>query len=653
MFCDSSQEVFCAVGFLRARIIDTHETKLAFILGEARVAPMKAISIPKLELQASLLATRLKIDIMKALSIPINDVFMWTDSTTVLQWLHSTAKQPVFVANRVSETLEVTTVDEWYHVDTENNPADTGTRGIAAEALKDSSWTQGPSFLRTSDWPFRPNVDVITKIKLKGPIDDVIDTATNFVINLSVPEPVIKWKRYSSFLKFLRVVAFILRLNPKFNHFRGTIANIVKPSEIDNSQRFHSEFKLLSSEKYVKNVSPIATLSPFIDPDGLLRSIGRISRVSQLEFKNKNPIILAGRRPLVKLFVAHQQNKHEHQSIDYLRSVIQIKYAILKLRALLRNIEPNCKNCRKRKLKTIIPFMSDLPIERLGYRQAPFNNCGVDYFGPFHVTIRRSSKKRWAFLFTCLTTRAIHIEVVPSMDSSSCVMGVERFIARQGIPSKIWSDNGTNFVEEEKELLLCTRAWNDLAPALLVHKGIDWKYNPPSSPHHGGSWERLVRSCKRVFYSILTPRKLTDEVLQTTFCLVEQSLNARPLTAVSSDPNEIEALTPNHFLIGQRSVSFPSIATDEHFDHRKCYLRAQGYANAIWTRWLREYVPTLNKRRKWHTPTEQELKEPEILFGSSRIVVRVVTTLSLASKRLTMAKTLPPVPHSLKPQQEI
>ena len=404
---------------------------------------------------------------------------------------------------------------------------------------------------------------------------------------------------------------------------------------LSQKEAFPSEFKLLSYEKYVKNVSPIATLSPFIDPDGLLRSIGRISRLSELEFKNKYPIRLDGRHPIVKLIVAHQHNKHEHQSIDYLRSVIQIEYAILKLRSLLRNIELNCKNCRKRKLKTITPFMSDLPIVCLGYRQAPFNNCAVDFFGPFHVTIRRSSEKRWEFLFTCLTTRAIHIEVVPSMDSSSCVMGVERFIATRGNPSKFWSDNGTNFVGAEKELLLCTRAWNDLAPALLVHKGIEWKYNPPSSlnsgwllgttifahdipkshlGNHGGSWERIVRSFKRVFYSILPPRKLTDEVLQTTFFLVEQSLNARPLTAVSSDPNEIEALTPNHFLIGQRSVSFPSIATGEHFDHRKRYLRAQGYANAIWTRWLREYVTTLNKRRKWHTPTEQELKAGDLVW---------------------------------------
>ena len=231
-------------------------------------------------------------------------------------------------------------------------------------------------------------------------------------------------------------------------------------------------------------------------------------------------------------------------------------------------------------------------------------------------------------------------------------MGVERFIARRANPSKIWSDNGTNFVGAEKELLRCTRAWNDLAPALLVHKGIEWKYNPPSSPHHGGSWERLVRSCKRVFYSILTPRKLNDEVLQTTFCLVEQSLNARPLTAVSSDPNEIEVLTPNHFLIGQRSVSFPSIATDEHFDHRKRYLRAQG---SLTPSGLDGYASTFrlstNAVNGTHLPNKNS--KPEILFGSSRIVARVVNTLSLALKRLTMLKTLPPVPHSLKPHQEI
>ena len=191
--------------------------------------------------------------------------------------------------------------------------------------------------------------------------------------------------------------------------------------------------------------------------------------------------------------------------------------------------------------------MADLPIERLGYKQPPFSNTVVDYFGPFLVPIRRSTEKRWGFLFTCLTTRAVHIEVVPSLDTSSSVMGVERFIARQGTPTTIMSDNGTNFVSAQKELLACVESWNKLAPAVFVQKGIKWKLNPPSAPHHGGSWERLVRSVKRVLYDILGNRRVTEEILKTTLCLVEQSLNARPITAVSSNPLGLEALTPNHF----------------------------------------------------------------------------------------------------------
>ena len=242
-------------------------------------------------------------------------------------------------------------------------------------------------------------------------------------------------------------------------------------------------------------------------------------------------------------------------------------------------------------------MMSDLPAERLGYCQLPFSNSGVDYFGPFHVTTRRVSEKRWAFLFTCLTTRAIHIELVPSMDISSCVMAIERFISRRGKPSKTWSDNGTNFVGAEKELLVCIKNWNAEAPVSLVHKGINWKYNPPSTPHQGGgAWERLVRSCKRVFYAILGSRKLTDEILNTTICLVEASLNARPLTPVSDDPKSLEVITPNHSLLGQHSLTFPSLRSSENYSHYKRYARAQSHANAIWQRWLSENVPTLNKR---------------------------------------------------------
>ena len=156
MFGDTSQEVFSAVAFLRAQVNTSSgpKTELAFVLGKARVAPMKVMTIPKLELQAALLAARLKQDICRALTVHVNKVYIWTDSTTVLQWLNSTSKQPIFVANRVCEILEHTSVDEWNHVASSDNPADAGTRGMSAEVLQSSSWVRGPDFLRTKEFPF-------------------------------------------------------------------------------------------------------------------------------------------------------------------------------------------------------------------------------------------------------------------------------------------------------------------------------------------------------------------------------------------------------------------------------------------------------------------------------------------------------------------
>ena len=210
MFGDSSQDVFCAVGFLRARLSSSHKTQISFIFGIARIAPIKALSIPKLELQVALLATPLKDDILTALTVCSNHVYMWTDSTTVLQWLNSTEKLPVFVANRVGEIFESTTIDEWHHVLSGDNPSDTGTRGIFSEALKDSSWVIGPNILRTTDWLFIPDERVINKTRLKGPSCDVIvclETSSSFVTDVTSikhPKHGFNWERFISFTRYKR-----------------------------------------------------------------------------------------------------------------------------------------------------------------------------------------------------------------------------------------------------------------------------------------------------------------------------------------------------------------------------------------------------------------------------------------------------------------
>ena len=201
-----------------------------------------------------------------------------------------------------------------------------------------------------------------------------------------------------------------------------------------------------------------------------------------------------------------------------------------------------------------------------------------------------------------------------SMDASSCVMGVEQFVSRRGTSAFIWSDNGTNFVRAEKELRESIEKWKPTKIAVeLAHKGIKWKFNPFSAPHQGGIWERLVRSFKRILYSILGTPRLTDEVLNTTFCLVEHALNSRPLTPVSADPSDIGAVTPNHFLLGNQARAIPSIVVVDEFDHRKGYARAQSYANTIWSRWIKEYVPVLNRRSKWQAPAEYHLKTGDLV----------------------------------------
>ena len=497
---------------------------------------MKALTIPKLELQASLLAARLRKVLENALTVRVDNTFMWTDSTTVLQWLHSLEKQPVFVTNRVAEILEPTTADEWNHVKSIDNPADAGTRGLSANSLRDSPWLKGPSFLRTHDWPFKPPKHVEIKLKTKkSDFPNSDEETSEFLTALSATvigiATTFEWQKYSSYEKLLRVVAYILRLLPKNEDYRSDSGLVTDPNEMRNAEMrlfyliqqesFSLELKCLLKQSPVNNSSKISQFSPFIGPQSLLRATGRTKQLTVSNFDAKHPILLDSRHPAVRLYLEQLHETHCHQGVDYMRALVQQQFAIVKLRTALRSIVTKCVTCRKRRAETLNPIMSDLPRERLAFQERPFTNTGIDYFGPFYVAVKRSTEKRWGFLFSCLTTRAVHFEVVPSMDTSSCVMGIERFAARRGVPSVLWSDNGTNFIASEKELLQNVSAWNQqILSEALVKKRIHWKFNPPSAPHHGGVWERIVRSFKHVFYPILGNRRLTDEISTTTFCLV-------------------------------------------------------------------------------------------------------------------------------------
>ena len=231
-----------------------------------------------------------------------------------------------------------------------------------------------------------------------------------------------------------------------------------------------------------------------------------------------------------------------HEGIEYLWSVIQQKFWILELRYEFRGIKLKCVLCSKRQPKSLQPQIADLPVERLGFNKKPFAFTGIDFFGPFEIRLCRSSHKRWCCLFTCLTTRAVHIEVCHGLSTDSCL--------------SFESDKGTNFVGAARELReFAFLLKNDTRiHSHLAERSCHWKFNPPASPHFGVARERLVRSGKKAMFAVLSSRRLNEETFSTTMCLVEQILNSRPFTEISSDPQNLEATTPNQFLLNRSTV---------------------------------------------------------------------------------------------------
>ena len=234
--------------------------------------------------------------------------------------------------------------------------------------------------------------------------------------------------------------------------------------------------------------------------------------------------------------------------------------------------------------------------KRLEGNVYPFKNTGVDYLGPFEVTVLRRRLKHWCCLFTCLVSRTVHIELLNGLDTDACMMVFTRFIARRGRPHKIIIDNGTNFVGAAREFKECFNQWDqDAMCERLAHRQFNWKFNPPGARHFGGIWERLVHSCKKTLFSILGNRRVTLSVLTTTMWLVEQTRNTRPLTSVNDNPEALEALTPNHFLL-RRPVVAELLMHDAvrcvELESRKMYRVAQAFNQIIWNKWAKNTYPS-------------------------------------------------------------
>lgn len=225
----------------------------------------------------------------------------------------------------------------------------------------------------------------------------------------------------------------------------------------------------------------------------------------------------------------------------------------------------------------------------------------MDYFGPFEVKRGRGTVKRYGVLFTCLTIRAVHIEVADSLDTSSCINALHRFISRRGQVDIIRSDNGTNLVGADKELKAALQNLDQSEiEKKMQQKGIRWIFNSPSASHQGGIWERQIGSVHRILCALGEEQCLSDDSLHTLLCEVESIINGRPITTLSDNPHDLEPLTPNHLLLMKMQPNIPpGVFNKNDLYSKRRWRQVQYLANLFWTRWTREYIPLLQERQKW------------------------------------------------------
>lgn len=620
-FSDASEHAYAAVVYLRMTD-NKGRVHVSLVMSKTKVAPIKRLTIPRLELCGALLLSKLLTYIKDDLSLSVDSIVAWTDSMIVLSWLVGNPRRfKAYVGNRVAQIIDQIPSDQWRHVSGVDKPADCASRGLyPSDLIHHQLWWNGPSWLslQSSEWPSN------AKTSLSDSTELLDETASHVTIVAASLNNLLSFDCYSSFERLQRVLGWIIRFlrNCRLQVAQRLTLPYLTVTELQNVENylyttvqvdhFSMEINRIKSNRPLPKGNCLLPLSPFLDSHNILRVGGRRG-YSEVPYSRIHPVILHAKHLITRLLIISEHKRLLHGGPTLMMSSLSRRFHIFRIRQTVRYITRHCTICCRWSNRPKPPIMGQLPIERLTPGPV-FNSVGLDYAGPLHIKYSYTRKpvivKAYVCVFVSLTVKAIHLELVTDLTTDAFLACLHRFVARRGLPSLLWSDHGTNFIGANHQLkemfsfLEQTKVQKDISEFCTARR-IQWKFIPQHSPHFGGIWEAAVKSFKLHFRRIVGDVKLTFEEAYTILTQIEGCLNSRPLGYTgSSDEDGIEVLTPGHFLIGQPLMSLPDPAMSfQSVSLLKRWHLCQCLTCHFWKRWSLEYLATLQRVHKWQLPT--------------------------------------------------
>ena len=463
-FSDASESGIAAVSYLLTYFEDG-SCQIGFVIGKAKVAPVRGHTIPRLELCAAVLASEITEIVKENLDINLHAVKYYTDSKVVLGYIHNQCRIfYTYMSNRINKIRTVSSPTKWNFVSTHLNPADHGSRGLKVTNLQDSKWLVTPTFLLkdtvVQDQTEFPLINPDSDVELRKPVNTFATNVSSPILGTKRFERFYSWKLLVRSVACLRHIAayyggrnkcngwHICKDSQTVQQFKNSANLIIREVQ---REVYGNEILALKENKPLPKNSPIVSLNPFLGSDEILRVGGRLKNAPVLISREKHPVSIPGKHHIAKLIVLQFHEEVQHQGRLFTEGAIRKGgFRITGGKRLVSSVIFSCVKCRRLRGKLEGQKMADLPSDCLE-EAPPFTYVGLDVFGPWSITTRRTrggqaNSKRWAVLFTCLCIRAIHIEVIEELSSSAFINALCIFVAIRGKVKQFRSDRGTNFV---------------------------------------------------------------------------------------------------------------------------------------------------------------------------------------------------------------